>query len=83
MMQVTTFIEAEDKNFSLFNYVNELNNEVEKLEEQIANTRKEIEKHRGQVGCSVVVIVWLHGYFLSDFVCANNQLGIYIVRKNK
>ena len=27
---VATFIEAEDKNFSLFNYVNELNNEVEK-----------------------------------------------------
>jgi len=45
---VTTFIEAEDKNFSLFNYVNELNNEVEKLEEQIEHTRSEIEKHRGQ-----------------------------------
>mmetsp|Transcript_29376 Transcript_29376/g.46099 ORF Transcript_29376/g.46099 Transcript_29376/m.46099 type:complete len:561 (-) Transcript_29376:97-1779(-) len=45
---VATFIEAEDKNFSLFNYVNELNNEVEKLEEQIAETRKEIEKYRGQ-----------------------------------
>lgn len=50
--QVTTFIEAEDKNFSLFNYVNELNNEVEKLEEQIAHTRREIEKHRGQVRTS-------------------------------
>mmetsp|Transcript_18968 Transcript_18968/g.62385 ORF Transcript_18968/g.62385 Transcript_18968/m.62385 type:complete len:398 (-) Transcript_18968:1724-2917(-) len=45
---VATFIEAEDKNFSLFNYVNELNNEVEKLEEQIADTRMEIEKHRGK-----------------------------------
>eukprot|EP00960_Hanusia_phi_P077045 768641-Hanusia_phi.AAC.4 len=45
---VATFIEAEDKNFSLFNYVNELNNEVEKLEEQIADTRSEIEKHRGK-----------------------------------
>ena len=45
---VATFIEAEDQNFSLFNYVNELNSEVEKLEEQIADLRKEIEKHRGQ-----------------------------------
>jgi len=45
---VATFIDAEDKNFSLFNYVNELNNEVEKLEELIAGTRKEIEKYRGQ-----------------------------------
>mmetsp|Transcript_2618 Transcript_2618/g.5837 ORF Transcript_2618/g.5837 Transcript_2618/m.5837 type:complete len:553 (+) Transcript_2618:152-1810(+) len=47
---VTTFIEAEDKNFSLFNYVNELNNEVEKLEEQIAEIKGEIEKYKGQGG---------------------------------
>jgi len=45
---VATFIEAEDHNFSLFNYVNELNKEVEKLEEQIAHLRSEIEHHRGQ-----------------------------------
>jgi coiled-coil domain-containing protein 63/114 len=45
---VNTFIEAEDQNFSLFNYVNELNSEVEKLEEQIAEIRSEIEKYRGQ-----------------------------------
>merc|ERR1712070_474168 len=32
---VTTFINAEDQNFALFNYVNELNSECEKLEEQI------------------------------------------------
>jgi chromosome segregation ATPase len=44
---VATFIEAEDKNFSLFNYVNELNNEVEKLEEQIDMTRREILRYRG------------------------------------
>jgi len=45
---VATFIEAEDQNFSLFNYVNELNNEVEKLEVLIAHLRAEIERHRGQ-----------------------------------
>jgi hypothetical protein len=28
---VTKFLEAEDKNFSLFNYVNELNNEIEQV----------------------------------------------------
>ena len=32
---VKTFIKNEDHNFSLFNYVNEQNNEVEKIEEQI------------------------------------------------
>ena len=33
---VERFMEAEDANFSLFSYVNEVNAEVEKLEEQIA-----------------------------------------------
>ena len=47
---VQTFIDAEDQNFSLFNYVNELNNEVEKLEEQIAEIKAEIEKYKGQGG---------------------------------
>ena len=34
---VTTFINAEDQNFALFNYVNELNSECKKLEEQALN----------------------------------------------
>ena len=45
---VTTFINAEDQNFTLFNYVNELNGECEKLEEQIADIKSEIEKYKGQ-----------------------------------
>ena len=45
---VTTFINAEDQNFALFNYVNELNGECEKLEEQIADIKAEIEKYKGQ-----------------------------------
>ena len=45
---VTTFINSEDQNFSLFNYVNELNQEIEKLEEQISDTKAEIEKYKGQ-----------------------------------
>ena len=32
---VSKFIEVEDKNFALFNYVNELNNDIEILQEQI------------------------------------------------
>jgi chromosome segregation ATPase len=47
---VNTFIDAEDQNFSLFNYVNELNNEVEKLEEQIAEIKQDIDKYKGQGG---------------------------------
>ena len=46
--QVTTFINAEDQNFALFNYVNELNGECEKLEEQIGDIKAEIEKYKGQ-----------------------------------
>jgi chromosome segregation ATPase len=45
---VTTFINAEDQNFALFNYVNELNGECDKLEEQISDIRSEIEKYKGQ-----------------------------------
>jgi len=45
---VTTFINAEDENFRLFNYVNELNQEIEKLEEQISDIKNEIEKYKGQ-----------------------------------
>lgn len=32
---VQRFIETEDKNFALFNFVNEQNNEIETLHEQI------------------------------------------------
>ena len=45
---MTTFINAEDQNFALFNYVNELNGECEKLEEQIGDIKAEIEKYKGQ-----------------------------------
>merc|ERR1711966_435930 len=41
---VESFIEAEDRNFSLFNYVNELTMEVEKLEEAIGEHQAELEK---------------------------------------
>ena len=40
---VGKFIETEDKNFALFNYVNELNNEIEVLQEQIARMEKNID----------------------------------------
>lgn len=44
---VQTFINAEDQNFSLFNYVNDLSNEIEKLEEKITNTETEIQMYKG------------------------------------
>jgi len=37
---VNKFIEVEDRNFALFNYVNEQNNEIEMLQEQIAQVIK-------------------------------------------
>ena len=45
---VDNFIAAEDKNFSLFNHVNELSTETEQLDLQIANVKREIEKYKGQ-----------------------------------
>ncbi|KAK3256578.1 hypothetical protein CYMTET_34289, partial [Cymbomonas tetramitiformis] len=44
---VTTFINAEDENFRLFKYVDELNQEIARLEEQIAEIKNEIEKYKG------------------------------------
>lgn len=45
---VNTFINAEDQNYTLFNYVNEVNQEIEKLEDQINSVRGEIDKYRAQ-----------------------------------
>lgn len=45
---VTRFLEAEEQNFSLFNYVNDINSEIERLEHAIADMRNQIEKYRGQ-----------------------------------
>mmetsp|Transcript_85717 Transcript_85717/g.125444 ORF Transcript_85717/g.125444 Transcript_85717/m.125444 type:complete len:547 (+) Transcript_85717:23-1663(+) len=47
---VQTFIDAEDQNFSLFNYVSELNNEMEKLEEHIGDIKADMHKYKGQGG---------------------------------
>lgn len=45
---VDKFIAAEEKNFSMFNYVNHLNEELEKLDISIGEVKTEIEKYRGQ-----------------------------------
>lgn len=45
---VNKFLEAEEQNFSLFNYVNDINSEIERLEHAISNMRSQIEKYRGQ-----------------------------------
>uniref|UniRef100_A0A0G4G626 ODAD1 central coiled coil region domain-containing protein n=1 Tax=Chromera velia CCMP2878 TaxID=1169474 RepID=A0A0G4G626_9ALVE len=45
---VSTFISAEDQNFSLFSYANELSAEIESLEAQIAELKVEIERYKSQ-----------------------------------
>jgi len=45
---ISKFLEAEDKNFSLFNYVNDLNSEIERLESIIGETKNKIETYKGQ-----------------------------------
>lgn len=39
---VTTFIKAEEQNYSLYNYVNMLNSEIDMIEEQNRNIEQEI-----------------------------------------
>lgn len=50
---VRTFIKNEEHNFSLFNYVNEQNNEIEKYEEQIQALREEEMKFKQETGNDV------------------------------
>lgn len=45
---VNKFIEVEDQNFALFNYVNELNGEMELVQEQIKEIKAEIEQFKSQ-----------------------------------
>ncbi|RUS82977.1 hypothetical protein EGW08_009262 [Elysia chlorotica] len=45
---VNRFIEVEDTNFALFNYVNEQNNEIEKLNDEIFAIQLEIENFKDQ-----------------------------------
>jgi predicted RNase H-like nuclease (RuvC/YqgF family) len=47
---VKTFIKNEDHNFSLFNYVTEQNNEIEKVEEQIQALKEEEVKYAQESG---------------------------------
>jgi len=42
---VTTFIKAEEQNYSLYNYVNTLNSEIDMIEEQNRNIEQEIKRH--------------------------------------
>ena len=42
------FIENEDANFKMFNYLNELNMEIEKGEEGLGELRQESDKYKGQ-----------------------------------
>ncbi|KDO30824.1 hypothetical protein SPRG_04725 [Saprolegnia parasitica CBS 223.65] len=47
---VNTFIKNEDQNFSLFNYVNEQTNEIEKLQDQIEALKVEEAKYSEETG---------------------------------
>ncbi|XP_039274347.2 coiled-coil domain-containing protein 63-like [Styela clava] len=43
---VIRFIKTEDENFALFNYVNEMNNELEQIQDQIDAVKKNIKKFK-------------------------------------
>eukprot|EP00668_Euglena_longa_P016126 GGOE01020336.1.p1 GENE.GGOE01020336.1~~GGOE01020336.1.p1 ORF type:complete len:585 (+),score=210.84 GGOE01020336.1:50-1756(+) len=47
---VEKFLNSEDNNFSLFNYVNELNHQIEMLEESRDEVRAELERMRASTG---------------------------------
>jgi coiled-coil domain-containing protein 63/114 len=42
---VTTFVKAEEQNYSLYNYVNMLNSDIDLIEEQNKSIEQEIKRH--------------------------------------
>jgi len=42
---VTTFVKAEEQNYSLYNYVNMLNSDIDMIEEQNKSIESEIKRH--------------------------------------
>eukprot|EP01012_Entosiphon_sulcatum_P065169 TRINITY_DN94044_c0_g1_i1.p1 TRINITY_DN94044_c0_g1~~TRINITY_DN94044_c0_g1_i1.p1 ORF type:complete len:581 (-),score=183.71 TRINITY_DN94044_c0_g1_i1:6-1748(-) len=44
---IERFIKAEEQNFSMYNFINDLNNEMERLEDNVTELKAEYEKHRG------------------------------------
>ena len=46
---VTTFVKAEEQNYSLYNYVNRLNTETDRLDELNRERNKEIMEYKGQM----------------------------------
>ena len=44
---VNKFIEAEEKNYSLFNYVNTLASDIEKVEKDVAAIKQEVDTYKG------------------------------------
>jgi coiled-coil domain-containing protein 63/114 len=51
---VTTFIKAEEQNYSLFNYVNSLNSDIDMIDEQNKKIGDEIQHHLKLQGMSDV-----------------------------
>lgn len=45
---VMSFTKAEDKNYSLFNFANELNQDIERLEEVVTNLEQEEKRLGGE-----------------------------------
>ncbi|CAM9405843.1 unnamed protein product [Ascophyllum nodosum] len=45
---VNNFLQAEEKNFSLFNFISDLNSEIERMEVMIADAKTSIDRYKGQ-----------------------------------
>lgn len=60
---VRRFIEVEDTNFALFNYVNEQNNEIEKLNDDINNVSYNAQYYKPSINPYLILAsnILLHG----------------------
>ena len=75
---ITKFLEAEEQNFSLFNYVNDINSEIERLEHNISDMRNQIEKYHGQGLFLIHLSYCLRVFMCFHCICFSIDSCIYL-----
>ncbi len=71
---------CQDQNFSLFNYVADQNNDIERLEDQVSALKTEEAKHGEETGDDVHQVWPTHELQMELVVCEDVQaLGLYAV----
>ena len=70
-LDVPRFIEVEDRNFALFNYVNEMNNEIELLHDQMRQVSRFWFGVYFYKFCIALILILIHDCSLNISICSD------------